>query len=177
MTTISLKTIRTFLSVIVLLLASSMMLAYIYSAYFEEPSVSYNPLPFPLVDKVVPAGGVATATAYRCNTQKTPISYRSSRQLRRENSSQPALILESVLITIEPGCSNVSTRINVVPETTPPGFYRFSGVAVIKGLIVDHEVGWNTDVFEVVAKLPEPAAVAPVVHLTENNRLKIEVKP
>ena len=177
MTNISLKSIRNFLSFTLTLLIASVLLTYVYSVFIEEPYISYNPMPFPLVNKVVPAGGVATATAYRCNTQKTPISYKSSRQLRRENSTQPALILESVLITVEPGCSGVATRINVVPENTPPGFYRFSGVALVRGLIVEHEVGWNTDVFEVVAKVPEPAAAAPIVHLTENNRLKIEVKP
>ena len=101
----------------------------------------------------------------------------------RENSNQPALILESVLITIEPGCSSVQTRVNVVPETTPPGFYRFSGVAMVKGLIVEHEVGWNTDVFEVLAKPPAApatpapgAAATPLVLPIANATVKIEVQ-
>ena len=157
---------------------------YVYSAYFEKPYIVYNPMPFPMTGQKVYPGGVATATATRCNTQSTPVTYKSSRRLTRENSSQPALILESVLITIEPGCSSVSTRINVVPENTPPGFYRFSGVAMVKGLIVEHEVGWNTDVFEVIPKPPSApatpasgAAATPLILPIANATVKIEVKP
>ena len=58
----------------------------------------------------------------------------------------------------------VSTRANVVPEDTPPGFYRFSGIATVHGLMIDHEVGWNTDVFEVIKK-------------PQINETKIEVTP
>ena len=107
----------------------------------------------------------------------------------RENSNQAALVLESVMITIQPGCSTVQTRVNVVPENTPPGYYRFSGVATIKGLIVEHEVEWNTDVFEVLAK-PLPVATSPAVAIPlagasaaplllpiTNAVVKIEVKP
>ena len=53
----------------------------------------------------------------------------------------------------------MQTRVNVVPDEAPPGFYRFSGVAIIKGLMVDHEVPWNTDVFEVLAKPPEAVKI------------------
>ena len=177
---ISLENIRNFLLATLSLLITIVLAGYVYSAFIEEPYIKYNPMPFPVVTQTVYPGGVATATATRCNTQKHPITYKSSRRLTRENSNQPALVLESVLITIEPGCSSVATRINVVPENTPPGFYRFSGVAMVKGLIVEHEVGWNTDVFEVIAKPPSPAPVAavpPVVQITENNALKIEVRP
>ena len=128
---------------------------YIYSRYLEEPYLSYKPLPFPMVNPRVYPGAVAAAIASRCNSRDRVMSYRSSRQIKRENSTQPAVILDSVEISAEPGCTTVSTRANVVPEDTQPGFYRFSGVAVIKGLMVDHEIGWNTDVFEVMAK-PKP---------------------
>ena len=125
---------------------------YTYSRYIEEPYLSYKPLPFPMLAPTVYPGGVAAATASRCNSTDRVMSYRTSRQFRRENSAQPAILLDSIEISADPGCTIVSTRANVVPEDTPPGFYRFTGVAIIKGLMVDHEVGWNTDVFEVLAK-------------------------
>ena len=178
----SLKTIRTALSALLAFLTFLVATVYVYSAYFEKPSISYTPLPFPITAQKIYPGGAATATATRCNTQSTPVTYKSSRKLVRENSNQPALVLESVLITIEPGCSSVQTRVNVVPENSPPGFYRFSGTALVKGLIFEHEVGWNTDVFEVLAKPPaaapgtEPAAAAPLVLPIANAVVKIEVQ-
>ena len=152
MNTLLLQQIRNFLTVLILLMSMGIAAVYFYSAYIEMPYLTYSPLPFPITAKTVYPGGVATALATRCNTTKSSISYKSSRQLKRENSNQPAAILDSVLVTIEPGCSSVQTRVNVVPDETPPGFYRFSGVAIVKGLVVEHEVGWNTDVFEVLPK-------------------------
>ena len=185
----SLQIIRNILIVTLLFLTACVGCVYLYSAYIEKPALSYAPLPFPVTSKDIYPGGVAQATATRCNTSKSPIAYKSSRQLKRENSNQAALVLESVVITIAPGCSTVSTRVNVVPEGTPPGHYRFSGVAIIKGLMVDHEVEWNTDVFEVLAK-PVVAPVVPAVGVPlagasaaplllpiTNAVVKIEVKP
>ena len=174
----TLSRVRDFLIALLLLMGIGVGGAYYYSAYVETPVLSYSPLPFPITAKTVYPGGVATATAMRCNTSNSAISYKSSRMLKRENSNQASFILDSVVITIEPGCSSVQTRVNVVPDETPPGFYRFSGVAVIKGLIVEHEVPWNTDVFEV---LPKPAATQPSAAPTPlllpiaNATVKIEV--
>ena len=176
MNTPSLQNVRNFLMATLSFLIISVLIVYLYSAYIEKPYLSYAPMPFPVTAKAIYPGGTATATATRCNTSKSAISYKSSRQLKRENSNQAAIILESVVITIEPGCSSVSTRVNVVPEETPVGFYRFSGVARPMGLMVEHEVPWNTDVFEVIAK-PVVTPVAPIVNLTEHNALKVEIKP
>ena len=136
------------LSVLILSAAS----VYVYAKFFEGPDLSYKPLPFPVVFNTVYPGSVAAAVATRCNSRKTVLSYLSTRQFKRENSTQPAVILESVWISADPGCTSVSTRANVVPSDTQPGFYRFTGVAMVPGLIGIHEVNWNTDVFEVVAK-------------------------
>lgn len=184
----SLQTIRNILIVTLLFLGGCVGAVCLYSKYIEQPAISYAPLPFPITAKAIYPGGVATATATRCNSTKSTITYKSSRQLQRENSNQAALILESVVITIQPGCSTVSTRVNVVPDGTPPGYYRFSGVAIFKGLMVDHEVPWNTDVFEVLAKpataappaAPMPltgASAAPLLLPITNAVVKIEVKP
>ena len=186
--TISLETIRNALTATLAFLITSVLCVYLYSRYIEEPYLSYTPLPFPMLAEKVYPGGVATATATRCNTTSKPLSYQSTRQIKRENSNEPAVILDAVWITIEPGCSSVSTRVNVVPENNALGFYRFSGVAVIKGLMVEHQVVWNTDVFEVIAKPPiaAPAAIAapatpgtpatPLVLPIANAVVKIEVK-
>ena len=128
---------------------------YVYAKFFEQPDLTYRPLPFPVMFNTVYSGSVAAAVATRCNARKTVLSYLSTRQFKRENSTQPAVILESVWISAEPGCTSVSTRANVVPVDTQPGFYRFTGVAMVPGLIGIHEVNWNTDVFEVVAKPKE----------------------
>lgn len=136
------------LAALILFVAS----VYIYARFFEQPDLSYKPLPFPMVFNEIYPGSVAAAIANRCNSRNTVLSYQSSRYLRRENSNQPAVILESIWISAEPGCQRVSTRANVVPIDTQPGFYRFGGVAHVPGLIDFHDVGWNTDVFEVLAK-------------------------
>ena len=125
---------------------------YLYAKFFEQPDLTYKPLPFPMVFNQVYPGSVAAAVATRCNARKTVLSYSTTRYLRRENSTQPVVILESVWISAEPGCQAVSTRANVVPVDTQPGFYRFGGVARVPGMIDFHDVGWNTDVFEVVAR-------------------------
>ena len=125
---------------------------YLYARFFEQPDLTYKPLPFPVVFNQIYPGSVAAAIATRCNTRKTILSYQTTRQFKRENSNQPAVILESVWISAEPGCQAVSTRANVVPVDTQPGFYRFSGKALVPGLFGFHEVDWNTDVFEVVAQ-------------------------
>ena len=179
----SLQNVRNFLMATLSFLIISVGAVYMYSAYIEKPYVTYTPLPFPMPQKYVYPGGVATATATRCNTRSTEVSYKSTRQFKRENSNEPAIILEPVQITIQPGCSSVSTRVNIVPLTATPGFYRFSGNAVIKGFMVDHAVPWNTDVFEVIAK-PVPVATssadapaAPLLLPITNAIVKIEVKP
>ena len=181
MTTFTLSRLRDLLIVLLLLMGVAVGGVYYYSAYIEKPYLTYSPLPFPITAKVIYPGGVATAIATRCNITNQALSYKSSRLLKREHSNQAALVLESVVITIQPGCSSVQTRVNVVPEETPPGFYRFLGVAIIKGLMVEHEVPWNTDVFEVIAKPPAAApvaAVAPVPLLLPiaNATVKIEVQ-
>ena len=148
----TLRKVRTVLLVTVAILAMFIFGVYVYAKFFEEPDLTYKPLPFPMVFNTIYPGSVAAAVATRCNTRKTVLSYQTSRYFKRENSTQPAVILESVWISAEPGCQAVSTRANVVPIDTQPGFYRFSGVARVPGLIDYHEVGWNTDVFEVVAR-------------------------
>ena len=140
-----LQTIRNFLLGAMAFLIMLIGAVYVYSYYIEEPYLSYYPLPFPMVSATVYPGGVAAAIAKRCNKKSAVMSYASTRQLKRENSSQPAVILESIQISAEPGCTTVSTRANVVPDDTQPGFYRFSGVAVIQGLMIEHRVVWNTE--------------------------------
>lgn len=146
------KKALTYLMAVLLFLIVVVGGLFVYSAYVEKPGLSYAPMPFPITATKIYPGGVATATATRCNDSTHNLLYTSTRQIRRENSTVPPLVLESVVITIAPGCSTVQTRINVVPEETKPGFYRFSGIAIFKGLLFDHEVPWNTDVFEVVAR-------------------------
>ena len=152
MNTQLLQKIRDVLLMLLAVLIMFVVGVYAYAKLFDTPDLTYHPLPFPMVKEVVYPGEVAAAIARRCNLRKTVMTYKSSRQLKRENSTQPAVVLESIEISAEPGCTTVSTRANVVPEDTQPGYYRFSGVAIVPGLIDVHEVGWNTDIFQVIKK-------------------------
>jgi len=135
-------------------LAASIMFMggiYVYSMFFEDPYLHYAPMPFPITEKVYP-GAAAVALATRCNSQKTTLSYRTTRTLIPEDPYQKTVVLPGVEVTADPGCTTVSTRVNVVPIDTPMGFYRFAGVATVPGLMIDHKVNWNTEIFEVVQK-------------------------
>jgi len=148
----TLKKILNFLLATLSFLIFCILCVYLYSRFIEKATLSYTDLPFPTLSKSVYPGDVVTAIATRCNSSNSTLTYQTSRTLKRENSLQADVVLPSVEISAKPGCSPVSTKANVVPSDTLPGFYRFAGVAVLKGLMVDHEVGWNTDVFEVVAR-------------------------
>ena len=146
-----LQKVRASLWVAVTALMLSIAAIFAYSNLIEKPFLSYKNLPFPVDQKVV-QGQTAMAVGTRCNSSDQVERYTSKRQLKRENSSQPTLFLPDMEVSVEPGCHPVQTRSNVIPDDLPPGFYRFMGTATVHGLIKDHVVAWNTDVFEVLAK-------------------------
>lgn len=134
-------------AMLVILLAGS----YFYSAFLEEPYLSYKNMPF-AVPGVIVAGGPAISPVMRCSSASTTQAYTTTRNFQKLGANQAPFILPSIDITVEPGCSPATSRMNVVPDNAVPGFYRFSGVATVRGLFVDHQVHWNTDFFEVVEK-------------------------
>lgn len=89
-------------------------------------------------------------------------------------SGQAPTILPSIDVTIEPGCEPANSRMNVVPDGTLPGYYRFFGVAQVRGIFVTHEVKWDTDFFEVIPKSLKDAEI--VIH-GDDKHIKVEVMP
>lgn len=162
------------LAIVLALMMVTVFGAFIYSKYFEVPYLSYKNVPFTVVGTAVP-GGPASAPVIRCSTSDKTESYRTTRNFQKMGANQVAIVLPSVEVTIEPGCAPAVSRINIVPDNSLPGWYRFYGVAGSQGLFVEHKVPWGTGFFEVVAKPPPVAAAAPLVLPIENATVKIEV--
>ena len=178
---------RTIFAGLLIVLASMVSLVFggfVYSKYFEEPYLSYKNVPFTVAGTAV-AGGPATAPVIRCSTSDKTEEYKTTRNFQKMGANQPAIILPSVDVTVEPGCEPAVSRINIVPDNALPGWYRFYGVATVEGLFITHKVPWGTGFFEVVAKPPAPAPVAtaapvaapaPLLLPIENAVVKIEVQ-
>ena len=155
-------------------LVAVLVAGYIYSKFFEVPYLSYKNVPFTVLGTATP-GGPASAPVIRCSSSDTTEAYTTTRNFQKMGSNQAAIVLPSVDVTVEPGCEPAISRINIVPDGTLPGFYRFYGVAFVQGLFVTHKVAWGTSFFEVVAKPAPVATAAPLVLPIENATVKIEV--
>ena len=154
----TLHTTRSVLTIIFVALLSLISGAYAYSTWLEKSYLSYANLPFPVMSKAEPGQRLAVHVA-RCSTSNVTESYRTTHGLRNEVTRQN-IVLPSVEVTIKPGCLIEISKINIVPEEAKPGFYSFYGVAQTKGLMVMHEVSWNSETFEVLAKSKAPVAEA-----------------
>ena len=147
--------------------------AYFYSTVIEEPYLYYKKMPFEVSGPVYP-GGAAIASVIRCNDSGHTKSYTTTRGFQKMGANALPILLPSIDLTVEPGCEEAISRINVVPDNTLPGFYRFAGVASVRGLLTWHEVPWGTVFFEVIAK---PAKEPEIVLLPSNRKIEFEVKP
>ena len=142
---------------------------YLHAEFVEEPWLSYGNMPFPVVGKVM-AGQPVVYSVIRCNSKSTRQTYQTTRNLQRMGAGQISTPLPPIDVSIEPGCNPAQIRMNVIPITTPPGFYMVHGKVPVRGLYKDHIVGWNSSIFEVVADPKEPAAMA-------INEMRVEAKP
>jgi len=167
--------LHVFNSLACILLALVVLLggSYLYSAYFEQPFLSYKGMPFHVAGPTY-AGGPAVGIIQRCSSADSTRSYTTSRSFQRMGTDQQPTILPSIDVTVEPGCEPANSRMNIVPEGTQPGWYRFFGVAQVRGLFVTHEVKWDTDFFEVI---PRPGKDAELVIHTDDKNIKVEVLP
>ena len=125
-----------------------------YSPYVEKPWLSYRNLPFPMTEQAYP-GGKIEFVVVRCNSSNEVKQIVSTRALVPEDTTMMSIVFDFVFVNVAPGCSPAVTLSTNVPESTPPGFYRYVGKSKIKGLISEHEVDWNTTLLEVVKK-PNP---------------------
>lgn len=135
--------------------------AYFWSAYLEKPYLSYKNLPFPTTGKVPPGERLAVSVE-RCNRHQITEAYSTTHGIRNE-ATQQIDILPNIEVTVEPGCHLDDSKINVVPEKQAPGFYTFFGVATVRGLLVDHQVRWNSETFQVIEKDQPVIVIAPIV--------------
>ena len=161
------------LACILLALVALLGACYVYSAFFETPWLYYKNMPFHVSGQVY-AGGPAVALILRCSSATTTQAYSTTRAFQKMGANQAPSMLPSLSLTVEPGCEPAISRINIVPDNTLPGWYRFFGKASIRGLFVEHEVDWATDFFEVVARPTRNEGI--VVH-SEKTEIKLEVKP
>lgn len=129
--------------------------AYIHSAYFGKPWLSYGNMPFPITGTAYP-GDKVLLELIRCNRTNEPQQLRSTSALIPEDKTLAAISLEDVSVTVQPGCSPLTHRMNIVPLGTPSGYYRYAGVATVKGLMVDHKVPWNSELIFIAAPPKQP---------------------
>ena len=165
--------LKLFNTLALILFALVLMLGgtYIYSAFFEQPWLYYKNMPFHVAGTVY-AGGPATSPILRCSAATTTQAYTTTRAFQKMGANQAPTMLPSLSLTVEPGCEPAISRLNIVPDNTLPGWYRFFGKASIHGLFVVHEVDWATDFFEVVARPIKETEVT-----VQAETVKIEVKP
>ena len=167
----TLKLLFSVLAYMLLFLVALMGGGYIYSAFFEEPWLSYREMPF-AVHGPVTAGGPASSHVIRCNSTKTSKSYTTTRGFQKMGANAPPILLPSLDLTVEPGCEKAISRINIVPDGTLPGWYRFTGTAAVHGFLVWHEVQWGTNFFEVVAA---PIKNTEIVLVPSGPEVKLEI--
>lgn len=124
-----------------------------WSVMFESPYLTYGNLPFEATP-AVRAGETIDLVVQRCNAARTKRNYTTTRVLTNIDVGT-VLLLPSVVVDIEPGCTSSISRIHQIPATAAPGVYRLSGVAMVSGLVMNHRVPWVSRPFEV---LPARAA-------------------
>ena len=122
-----------------------------YSSYVEKPWLSYKNLPFPITETAYP-GGKIEFMVVRCSSSSEVKQLVSTRTLVPEDITMRTIVFDFVFVNVAPGCSAPLKLSTNVPESTPPGFYRYVGKSKIKGLISEHEVDWNTTLLQVVEK-------------------------
>ena len=136
---------------IFLILGVTIYAVNMYSSYVEKPFLSYKNLPFPITEQAYP-GGKIEFVVVRCNSSSEVKQLVSTRALVPEDITMMTIVFDFVFVNVAPGCSPAVTLSTNVPESTPPGFYRYVGKSKIKGLISEHEVDWNTTLLQVVEK-------------------------
>ena len=143
---IKLKVFNGLLGVAAAMLAS-LAIIFVWANYIEKPYLSYENLPFQVMTKPK-AGEVVELLVERCNRSKKAESYNTTRSLLNVTTKVPITLPDS-RVTIEPGCFRGVSKLNKLPEKTPPGTYKLTGTALIQGSILRFEVPWYSEPFEI----------------------------
>lgn len=124
----------------------------LWSSAYERPYLSYRNLPFPAAH-AVEAGNPVELHVVRCNNSRRKQTYLTTHELRDLRSGQVALLPE-VMVSLAPGCTESTSRVNVIPRGTAPGRYMVSGIALVEGVVSDHRVAWESQPFDVLPGSP-----------------------
>lgn len=117
----------------------------------EPPPLTYQNRPFPVLTEKVRPGSAVQLSAERCSSADSVTTYGTTHALRNEKTKM-VILLPDMKLSIDPGCHSSISRINVVPESTPPGMYAAFGIATVDGFFKSHRAAWNSEVFEVTGE-------------------------
>lgn len=131
-----------------LTLAVVALALYLWAAYLERPWLSYQALPWEVIEPVHP-GEAVRVVVLRCNDTSAKRTYRVTRTLQNVDTGE-AYVLPASEVDIEPGCHREVSRLSVVPKDAAEGTYVLGGFGLAKGRLIEHRVPWSTQRFEVV---------------------------
>lgn len=145
---------RTFNSLMVAMttMTVTVLACMLWAIWFEQPFLSYTNVPFPAPPSVR-AGQTVELVVARCNRSHRARSYLTTHAVRNVSSQHTAL-LPPVWVDVMPGCTEAVSRINEVPANLLPGRYVMTGVALVPGIVVDHQVPWESQPFDVLPAAP-----------------------
>lgn len=121
-----------------------------YFAYFQPPFLSYGNLPMPVRTPHVHPGDPVELTVVRCNSDNKTRIYGVSHQLVHVDGGE-VIVLPASQTSVEPGCHESVSAINVVPPGTPPGLYVIEGYGEAQATLRAVSVRWVSQPFEVTS--------------------------
>jgi hypothetical protein len=117
----------------------------------EKPFLSYDNVPFPVLNQPLRAGSIVEMKVVRCNSDKDTRLYGTSREILNLDNGK-TYIQPATVVSIKPGCTEGISRINSIPEDAPPGRYKLQGTAEVNSRLNHWLVHWESQPFTVVAK-------------------------
>ena len=116
----------------------------------EPPWLSYEVLPFKVLDREVVAGTPVRLFVQRCNSDNKTRFYSLSRDLMKCDG-ELFRVLDANTTSLAPGCTRgENNKTNVIPQDAPSGCYWLRGDSESPGLIKNSMVPWRSEQFEVV---------------------------
>jgi hypothetical protein len=120
-----------------------------YFLIFEQPYLTYQNLPVPVIKSPARPGDSVPIWVERCNSDAAPHNYNTTHNVMNMDTGV-TLIMPDVEVLIMPGCTMSESRINQLPKHLIPGRYRIFGMAEVKGTLKVHYIPWYSQPFEVM---------------------------
>ena len=123
-----------------------------YALFYETPWMYYKNSIFETEGRnYFYTGEIVPLKLERCSSSKTTEYYSISHSLKSiDNNSY--YVLPEAYVSIEPGCTIITSNINRLPLDLPSGKYIIFGAAHIKGLIKNYDIKWSSVEFTVLEK-------------------------